>query len=114
MIIIAIEGTFQNSGVKDYNVFHISSELLMGVVLKRAEDAGPDKARISLLPTKPKAELLSPQSTVVQGGVIHLCRAVPKRSLTVGGWVDRSSPILSFCFPQHVKSPSTAGIQASK
>ena len=53
MFIIAIEGTFQNSGVKDYSVFHISSELLMGVVLKRAEDAGPDKARISLLPTKP-------------------------------------------------------------
>jgi hypothetical protein len=24
MIIIVIEGTFQNSGVKDYNVFHIS------------------------------------------------------------------------------------------
>lgn len=24
MIIIAIEGTFQNRGVKDYNVFHIS------------------------------------------------------------------------------------------
>lgn len=52
MIIIAIEGTFQNSGVKDYNVFHISSKLLMGVVLKRAEDAGPDKAHISRLPTK--------------------------------------------------------------
>lgn len=24
MIIIAIEGTFQNSGVKDYSAFHIS------------------------------------------------------------------------------------------
>ena len=105
MIIIAIEGTFQNSGVKDYNVFHISSELLMGVVLKRAEDAGPDKARISLLPTKPKAELLSPQSTVVQGGVIHLCRAVPKRSLTVGGWVAPKLTHPVILFPPACQKP---------
>lgn len=36
MIIIAIEGTFQKSGVKDYNVFHIS---------KAAEGGGTEKSQ---------------------------------------------------------------------
>lgn len=35
MIITAIAGTFQNSGVKDYNVFHIS---------KAANEGGAEKS----------------------------------------------------------------------
>lgn len=86
--------------------------LLLGVVLKRAEDAGPDKAYISSLPTKPWAELLSPWSTGGQGGTLHLCRAVPQRSRAVGGWV---APKLTH--PVILSSPSMSKApphQASK
>lgn len=115
MIIIAIEGTFQKSGVKDYNVFHIS---------KAAEGGGTEKsqrcrARQSLhfMPANKALgwDVVIAEHWRVGRGISSLqscCSKEDPSSERMGGTQVHAS--CHSVFPQHAKSLSTLGTQASE
>lgn len=106
MIIIAVAGTSQNSGVKDYNVFHISKAA-------KGEGEEPKEQRQTkpsslTLPARPWAWtcILSVGHLRADGKYYLFCRAAQQWGLGTGRMgCTGSSTTISFCFLRHVEKP---------